>query len=130
MLDSQEWYQNTTIALDVISIAGAATLKAMKLLMANSGKSTFSILKGLSRAERKRLTQEIIRLNHPAVSNKILKSMVKNGRYPKRFSGLKITQSLQLQLKDAVGASMSFTGSALSGNVNSLAVGIYEELDR
>jgi hypothetical protein len=33
-------------------------------------------------------------------------------------------------LKDAVGASMSFAGSALSGNVNSLAVGIYEELDR
>ena len=135
MLDSQEWYQNTTVALDVISIAGAAaagaaTLKAMKLLMANSGKSTLSILKGLSRAERKRLTQEIIRLNNPAVSNKILKSMVKNGHYPKRFSGLKITQSLQLQLKDAVGASMSFAGSALSGNVNSLAVGIYEELDR
>ena len=51
-------------------------------------------------------------------------------KYPKRFSGLKITQSLQLQLKDAVGASMSFAGSALSGNVNSLAVGIYEELDR
>jgi cell division inhibitor SulA len=133
--DSQEWYQNTTIALDVISIAGAAaagaaTLKATKLLMANSGKSTLSILKGLSRAERKRLTQDIIRLNHPSVSNRVLKSMVKNGRYPKRFSGLKITQSLQLQLKDAVGASMSFAGSALSGNVNSLAVGIYEELDR
>ncbi|WP_289846764.1 hypothetical protein [Colwellia sp. E2M01] len=41
---------------------------------------------------------------------------------------MKITQSLTLQLKDAIDASMSFSGSALSGGVNSLAVGIYEEL--
>jgi len=132
-LDSQEWYQYTTMALDVISVAGATaaaatTLKTVKLLKANSGKNSLSILKGLSRADRKRLTQDIIRLNHPGVSNKLLKNMVKINHYPKRFSGIKITQSLELQLKDAVGASMSFSGSALSGNVNSLAVGIYEEL--
>lgn len=41
---------------------------------------------------------------------------------------IQITQALKFLLKDAVGASMSFTGSALSGNVNSLAIGIYEEL--
>ncbi len=132
-LDSQEWYQNITIALDVVSLAGAAaagaaTLKTVKLLMANSGKSSLSILKGLSRAERKRLTQDIIRLNHPGISNKLIKGLVKTGHFPKRYSGLKITQSLTLQLKDAIGASMSFSGSALSGGVNSLAVGIYEEL--
>jgi len=33
----------------------------------------------------------------------------------------------KLQLKDALGASLSFTGSAMAGNVNTLAVGLYEE---
>ncbi len=132
-LDSQEWYQNMTTALDIISLAGAvaagaATLKTVKLLMANSGKSASSILKGLSRSERKRLTQEVIRLNNPGVSNKLLKSMVNSGSFPKRYSGIQITQSLKLQLKDTIGAAMSFSGSGLSGNVNSIAIGIYEEL--
>lgn len=132
-LDSQEWYQDMTIALDIISIAGAvaagaATLKTVKLLMANSGKSVSSILKGLSRAERKRLTQEVIRLNNPGVPSKLLKSMVRNGHLPKRYSGIQITQTLKLQLKDSIGAAMSFSGSGLSGNVNSIAIGVYEEL--
>jgi len=134
-LDSDEWYQNISSAVDLISLAGAAAagaaaLKTMKLLMANSSKSSLDILKGLSRAERKRLTEDIIRLNHPGVSNKILKQMVRSGQFPKSYSGIQFTQALKLQLKDAVGASMSFTGSALSGNVNSLAIGIYEELGK
>ena len=131
-LDSQEWYQNVCVALDVISLAGvvaasAATLKSVKLLMANSGKSSLSILQSLTRSERKRLTLEIIRLNHPGVSNKVLKRMIRSGHFPKSYSGIQFTQALKLQLKDAVGASMSFSGSALSGTVNSIAVGIYEE---
>lgn len=132
-LDSQEWYTNIAFAVDVISLAGAAaagaiTLKTIKLLQANSLKTTTVLLQGLSRSEKKRLTQEIIRMNQPGVSNSLLKSLVRSGVYPKRYSGIQITQALKFQLKDAVGASMSFTGSALSGNVNSLAVGIYEEL--
>ncbi|MBU2972026.1 hypothetical protein KO527_22060 [Pseudoalteromonas sp. C2R02] len=56
-LDSNEWYQDITTALDIILLAGAAaagaaTLKTVKLLMANSSKSTSAILKGLSRAEK------------------------------------------------------------------------------
>lgn len=135
LYDSKEWYQNVTMALDVISLAGAAaagaaTLKAVKLLKANTNKSTVVLLKGLTRSERKRLTQDIIRMNHPGVSNNILKRMVRTGQFPKRYSGLQITQALKLQIKDAVGASISFSGSALSGGVNSLAVGIYEEFSK
>ncbi|WDE09115.1 hypothetical protein SG34_030580 [Thalassomonas viridans] len=132
-LDSQEWYQHITFSLDVISLAGAiaagaATLKAVKLLQANTNKSTINILKGLSRPEKKRLTQDIIRLNHPGISNKLLKGLVRNGNFPKRYTGIQINHTLKLQLKDAIGASMSFAGSALSGTINSLAIGIYEEL--
>jgi len=35
-----------------------------------------------------------------------------------------------LQIKDGIGASMSFSGSALSGSLHSVAIGIYEELDQ
>ena len=135
-LDSQEWYQNTMTSLDVISIAGAAaagaaTLKATKLLMAN-GQTTASILNGFSRAQRKQLTTEIIRLNSPAAakSNQVLKRLVNSGAFPKRYTGIQITQALKLQIKDGIGASMSFSGSALSGSLHSVAIGIYEELDQ
>ena len=135
-LDSQEWYQNTMTSLDVISIAGAtaaaaATLKAAKLLMAN-GQTASSVLKSFTRAQRKQLTNEIIRLNSPAAakSNNVLKRLVNNGVFPKRYAGIQITQTLKLQIKDGIGASMSFGGSALSGTMHSLAVGIYQELDQ
>ncbi|BEU04564.1 hypothetical protein OAG1_33640 [Agarivorans sp. OAG1] len=132
-LDSQKWYTVTSSALDIISLAGAATagvasIKAFKLMQATSGKPTLELLNGLTRAERARLTKEIIRLNHPGVSNAVLKTMVRNGVYPKRYAGVQITNALKLQLKDAVGASMSFSGSALSGTVKGLAIGIHQEL--
>ena len=52
--------------------------------------------------------------------------MVRANAYPKRYSNIQITEALKLQLKDALGATLSFTGSATSGVVKSLAIGIYE----
>ena len=119
------------MALDVISVAGAAsagfaTIKTVLTMRAATGKSFMSVLKGLGRTERKRLTEEIIRVNHPGISNGALKAMVRANAYPKRYSNLQITESLKLQLKDAIGATLSFTGSATSGAVKSLAIGVYE----
>ena len=130
-LDSQEWYTNTTMALDIISVAGAAgagfaTIKTAITIRAATGQSFLTVLKGMSRAERKRITQEIIRVNHPGISNGALKAMVRANAYPKRYSNIQITEALKLQLKDALGATLSFTGSATSGVVKSLAIGIYE----
>lgn len=134
-LDSQEWYQSASTALDVISLAGAgaagaATLRSLKILKSASAKSSTELLKGLSRAERKRLTEEIIRANHPQVSGKMLKSMIAAGMYPKRFANSQITYALGLQLKDALGASLSFLGSASSGSVRALAVGVYSQVEQ
>lgn len=131
-LDSQEWYTNTALAVDAISLAGAgasavAIGKTLTLLKATTGQSTARALKGLSRTDRKRLTQEIIRLNHPNVSSKVMKSLISAGKYPRRYTQGQISEALALKLKDAVGASLSFTGSALSGSVKALAVGIYEK---
>ncbi len=130
-LDSQEWYTNASTAIDVISVAGAAgagaaAIKTVQIAKSASSKSTIEILKGLSRAERKRLTQEIIRANHPGISAKVMKSLVRAGTYPSRYSQAQISSALAYKLKDAIGASLSFTGSALSGTVNTLAIGLYE----
>ncbi len=138
-LDSQDWYTRTSTALDFVSVAGGvasvgATLKTVLNLRA-AGTTMKEALKGLSRQSRKRLTEEIIRANNPNISNKILKSLVAAGKYPKRFSNVNITNSLRLQLKDAIGASLSFAGSATGGimrdpqRIPNFIIGIIEEFD-
>ena len=132
ILDSQEWYHETVKAIDVISLAGAATsslmtFKVYQMATTASSRSIIDILKGMTRPERKRLTKEIIRVNHPGVSNKLLKGMVREGKYPKSFSSSRINTSLMLHVKDAAGATLSFSGSAFSGSVKNLVIGIYEE---
>ena len=138
-LDSQEWYVHTTTALDVISVAGGisaagATLKTI-INLRKAGTPIKEALKGLSRQERKRLTEEIIRVNNPGISNKILKSLVAAGKYPKRYSKLEISSSVSLQLKDAIASTLSFTGSATSGiirnpeRIKNFVVGVYNEIE-
>ncbi len=125
-------FQALETTLDVASLAGVAVsgataLKAFSTLKAASGKSTREILKSMSRSERKRLTNEVIRNNHPGISNKVLKSLVRKGQYPKRYSALQINDALVSQFKDIVGATLSFTGSATSGTVRTLTFGIFED---
>lgn len=130
-LDSKEWYSIMMSALDAISLAGAAaagaaTIKAVLVLKRSTTRTLLQLLQGLSRAERKRITEEVIRMNHPGISNNKLRALIKSGVYPQRFKTVEIGYALQLQLKDAIGATLSFTGSALSGNIKQIAIGIYE----
>ncbi|MDF4647597.1 hypothetical protein P3488_24210, partial [Vibrio parahaemolyticus] len=131
-LDSLAWYQNTSKALDYISLvgvgaSGTATIKAISNLQKSSGKSLSEVLKGLNRHERARLTKEISKQNIPNLSSKAYKQLVRSGSVKRRFSSQDISNAIQLQLKDAIGATISFVGSATSGNVGAIAVGVYEE---
>lgn len=114
-------------SLGGVAVSGATALKAFATLRAASGKSTREILKRMSRSERKRLINEIIRNNHPGISNQALKALVKKGQYPKRYSMVQINDALVSQFKDIVGATLSFTGSATSGTVRTLTFGIFED---
>ncbi len=130
-LDSQEWYQDASAVLDVVSlggaiISGAITIKMVQRL-AITGKSISSILKGLTRQQKTSLTKEIHRLNVPGISNKMYKKLLRAGDVKRRYTQTQISDAIYIQLKDALGASLSFTGSAMAGNVNTLAVGLYEE---
>ncbi|MCA0761458.1 hypothetical protein [Vibrio vulnificus] len=132
-LDSLAWYQNTSKALDYISLvgvgaSGTATIKTINNLQKSSGKSLNEVLNGLNRHERARLTKEISKQNIPNLSSKAYKQLVRSGSVKRRYSSQEISNAVQLQLKDAIGATLSFVGSATSGNVGAIAVGIYEEL--
>ncbi len=139
-LDSQDWYQSTLTVLDVVSVAGGiasagATIKTVINLQRSTGKGALEVLKGLTRQERKKLTEELIRAQNPGISNKTLKMMVNAGKYPKRFSNFEVSSAIRYQLKDAIGASLSFAGSATGGvirdpsRIPDVAVAIIEEFE-
>lgn len=132
-LDSEEWYVNTTQALDYISLAGATAASAiavrtLKLARAN-GVSFKQLLSNKSRQERARITREIIRLKVPGISNKMLKQMVRNKSFPKRFKNIQINNELRTRLRDSVAAALAFTGSAYNGEIKGIAIGVFESLD-
>ncbi|WP_138586920.1 hypothetical protein [Pseudoalteromonas sp. S558] len=132
-LDSEDWYVNTTKALDYISIAGAtaasaAAIRTIKLASIN-GISFRELLANKSRQERARITREIIRMKVPKISNKMLKKMVKNKTYPKKFNSLQINNELRTRLRDSVAAALAFTGSAYNGEIKGIAIGVFESLE-
>ena len=129
-LEGEDWYVNATVALDFISLGGAAaagalTIKSIKML-SSQGLTVREALRGLNRTQRRRLTEEIIRLNQPGASNRMVKYLQHSGLYPKRFTNTELQRATILQIKDAVGGVFSFTGSAVNGVVRNLAVGVYE----
>lgn len=136
-LDSEEWYQKTSVALDLVSLAGAGgstfvALKTFKTLKTASSSSLLAALAKLSRPERKRLTEEIIRNLHPGISSRAIKAYIRAGVYPARYSQPAISHALKLELVDAVGATLGYTGSAVSGvlhnpksQLRTLLFGIY-----
>ena len=99
----------------------------MLITKASTTKSYAEILKGLNRTERKRLTEEVIRLKVPGISNKLLKKYVKSGKFDKRYSKLSIKKTYLDQLKDTIGAGIAISGSTMSGNIHGIAVGIWEK---
>ena len=134
-LDSEEWYQYTMIVLDAASLVGVgasslATLKLVRLNKATTGKSVREVLRGLNRQERAKLNRELLSINDPRLTSKMIKLKQLAGELPKRFTPTEIKHATVTQIKDALGAAIGFTGSAVSGNVRTIAVGLYEEVEQ
>jgi len=134
-LDSEEWYQYTMIVLDAASLVGAgasslATLKLVRLNKATTGKSVREVLRGLNRQERAKLTKELLSINDPRLTSKMIKLKQLSGELPKRFTPTEVKHATVTQIKDALGAAIGLTGSAVSGNVRTLAIGLYEEVEQ
>ena len=134
-LDSEECYQYTMIVLDAASLVGVgasslATLKLVRLNKATTGNSVREVLRGLNRQERAKLTKGLLSINDPRLRSKMIKLKPLSGELPKRFTPTEVKHATVTQIKDTVGAAIGFTGSAVSGNVRTLAIGLYEEVEQ
>lgn len=124
--DSQSWYTQTMTALDVVSLAGGGAAlvgiaKTTAALKASGNASVLEALKGMSRHERKRLTETLIHRMHPGISNAALKAYIRAGVYPARYSSVEISRTIKLELANAVSAALSFGGSATAGIIRNPA---------
>ncbi|EMM6764310.1 hypothetical protein ROS60_000525 [Pluralibacter gergoviae] len=121
-LDKNEWYTATSTALDIVSLAGAGaglktTIETYKLMKSVSSAKVYEWLKGLSRSERKRITEEIIRSQNPGISNTGIKAAMKAQQYPKRYPSEAIQHALQRELATALVNTSAFAGSAMTGTI-------------
>lgn len=133
-IDSREWYATTSAALDAISLTGAATagfstIRMVLTLRAVTGKSTWEVLQGLNRQERARLTKELVRINYPGISNRVVKRIQRSGQLPKRYANEGIKKEVIAQIMDAASGVIGLVGSGASGVVRTIAIGVYEEVD-
>ncbi|WPN21555.1 NAD synthetase [Pseudomonas marginalis] len=131
-LDSNAWYEGMMVALDAVSLLGVATsavttVKVINLAKRATGKSLREVLRGLSRQERAKLTDELLRIQDPRLTPKLLKLKQAAGNAPKRIPAAQIKPITTTHRNDAFAAALGLTGSAMSGNTKTLAIGIYEE---
>lgn len=121
-LDNQGWYKTTSTLLDITSLASASigvkkSVEIYQTMKKASSKSPQEWLHSLSRHERKRVTEDLIRHYNPGISNSGIKAIIAAGVYPKRFPSDAIQRSLKNELVNALSWSTAFAGSALSGTI-------------
>jgi hypothetical protein len=131
-IDSQSWYPWVSYSLDAVSLGGAAesaflVRRAYAALKRASGRPLSEVFAGLTRAERKQLTKELIRMQRPGISNKGVKELIRIGEFPARFSATAIDAALHKELRDAISATLAFTGSGATGIVHKLYVYVFQE---
>lgn len=129
-LDSEAWYNNVLEVLDAVSLAGvgSTTLSAVrlaKLVKSSTGKSWRADLKRLSRQERVKLTNELLLIKDPRITAKLLRLKQMAGDLPKRFTPAQIKHGTAVQITDCLGASFGLIGSATSGHLRAIAIGVY-----
>ncbi|MEO8490745.1 NAD synthetase [Pseudomonas sp.] len=136
LMDDADWYNTVTPILDGVSLIGigTSTLTTVRLLKTSRkslGKSWFELLRGLSRQERKKLTNELLALRDPRLTAKILKLKQRTGVLPKSYSAGQIRHATLTQLKDVLGGILGLAGSYQNGHVGNaatIAIGVYEEI--
>jgi len=134
-LDSNTWFEAVTVALDGVAMLGVATstlttVKAIQVTTKVTGKPIQQVLKGLTRQERVKLNDELLKIRDPRLTSKLLKLKQASGAATKRISATQMQQATANHIRDALAATLGFTSSAVSGNVKTLAIGIYEEVSQ
>ena len=131
-LDSTAWYEGMMAALDAVSLLGVAssavtTVKVINLSKRVTGKPLREVLRGLSRQERSKLTNELLRIQDPRLTPKLLKLKQAARNAPKRIPATQIKPIIATHRNDSIAAALGLASSGMSGNTKTLAIGIYEE---
>lgn len=122
-VDSKEWYNATTMALDMISLAGAGrdlyvAVKTYRVFKKTSSFARVSMnnwLSKLSDKQRVTISREIIKHFNPGVTEKQISMWLTANKYPKMIDSEKAILELNQQINNAIMASMAFSGSAIGG---------------
>ena len=131
-LDNDAWYQAVEATLDTIALLGVATsvlttIRTVNTATKATGKPLRKVLKGLNRQERAKLNDELLRLQDPRLTPKILKVKQANRTLPKRISATEMQLATAHHKREALAAAVGFASSSMPGNIKALAIGIYEE---
>lgn len=131
-LDSEEWYQNASTALDAISVAGGVAslgqaAQAALRLSRTSGRPLTQILQGMNRAERKRLAQDLARYTGTATTRRQFIRLARDGRIPKLFSRQQVNQAMVNELLNSISSALTFTGSSIAGVIRQVTVYFVED---
>lgn len=123
-LDSQEWYTATSTLLDVISLASAGgalkeALQTWRAMKSISSLKASQWLKNYPRQDRARLSELIIRVQNPGITNREVKAALRAGLYPKRFPVEPVQAEIRRQLTQVVTSASAFAGSGVSGVIAS-----------
>lgn len=132
-LDDEAWYQAVVAVLDGIALAGigtstVTTVKAINVSTQVTGKPIRQVLKGLTRQERAKLNNELLSINDPRLTTKLLKLKQAAGTATKRISATQMKRITATHISDSVAGIFGVTSSAVSGNIKPLAIGLYEEI--
>ena len=130
-LDESQWYQAASKVLDGVSLlgvgaSGLTTLKYLQVHKAATGRSWLELSRTLSRQQRKALTDELLSIKHPSLTAKQIKLQQAAGTMTKRYTPTEISHATQTLMRDSLGATLGLAGSA---TVQSIAVGLYEEVE-
>ena len=131
-LDSEKWYTVTSDVLDAISVAGGIAglgqaAQAAIRLSRTSGRPLMEILKGMNRAERKRLAQDLARYAGDAQTRSQFIQLAREGRVPSVFTRAQVEKAIISKTLDSIGNGMSLTGSAAFGVVRKVSVHFVDE---
>lgn len=132
LLDSEFWYQAASNTLDAISVAGGVAglgqaAQAAIRLSKTSGRPLLEILKGMNRAERKRLALDLASYSGEASTRRQFIRLAREGKIPKIFTPEQVKAGVVKQTLEAIGGGLDIGNSAAFGVIHQVAVYFAEE---
>jgi hypothetical protein len=113
-----------------VASSAFVTVKVVTTTTKVTGKTARQVLRGMTRQERTKLNNELLKIRDPRLTTKLLKLEKASGNVAKRISAIQMQRATAAHNMDIAAALLGFTSSTVSGNIRTLALGIYEEVNQ